>query len=458
MSFRICNAPRVLLLCAAGWLASAASSPAAVLTVNNGGDSTVAGDGQVTLREAVIAAETDTVTDLGQTGSGPDRIDLTAFTGDFFILLAGPLPDITSTIELVGAGAAALRLGVSGGIGRLARIAGGRLTVRGLRVDSAWALGGDGANGGQRAGGGGGGAGLGGVFFLDSGTLELVDCAVFNSHAHGGAGGHYDGNGSLGPAAGGGSVDSDATGEAGAASTTLGGSGGSAGTGPGSPGGNGGNGAGGGGGYAPVFPDCLSVPGTGSDGGDGGWGGGGGGGGATCLNGGGYPSGGDGGFAGGGGGAGGNPFASGGSGLSGAAGSFGGAGGSSTGGGSEAGAGGGGAGLGGAIYARSGYLRLRNVGFASNVALGGAGGINTNPATNGGSGEGRGGAIFVDPAARASAVGLNFVDNDASSASGGGYTPGVPVDTDDVWGRIDDPLLNAGFESGTTSEWSSTVP
>ena len=56
MSFRICNAPRVLLLCGAGWLASAASSPAAVLTVNNGGDSTVAGDGQVTLREAVIAA------------------------------------------------------------------------------------------------------------------------------------------------------------------------------------------------------------------------------------------------------------------------------------------------------------------------------------------------------------------------------------------------------------------
>ena len=98
------------------------------------------------------------------------------------------------------------------------------------------------------------------------------------------------------------------------------------------------------------------------------------------------------------------------------------------------------------------------MGFASNVALGGAGGINTNPATNGGSGEGRGGAIFVDPAARASAVGLNFVDNDASSASGSGYTPGVPVDTDDVWGRIDDPLLNAGFESGTTSEWSSTVP
>ena len=131
MSFRICNAPRVLLLCAAGWLASAASSPAAVLTVNNGGDSTVAGDGQVTLREAVIAAETDTVTDLGQTGSGPDRIDLTAFTGDFFILLAGPLPDITSTIELVGAGAAALRLGVSGGIGRLARIDGGRLGVSG---------------------------------------------------------------------------------------------------------------------------------------------------------------------------------------------------------------------------------------------------------------------------------------------------------------------------------------
>ncbi len=444
--------------CTLGLLACAASTRAAVLTVNNGGDSTVAGDGQVTLREAVIAAETDTTTDLGQTGSGPDRIDLTAFTGDFFILLAGPLPDITSTLELVGAGTAALRLGVSGGVGRLARIAGGRLTVRGLRIDSAWTLGGDGANAGQRAGGGGGGAGVGGVFFLDGGTLELVDCAVLNSHAHGGAGGHFNGNGTLGPAAGGGSIDSDSTGEAGAASTTLGGSGGPAGTGPGSPGGDGGAGGGGGGGYAPVFPDCLSAPETGSDGGNAGWGGGGGGGGATCLNGGGYPSGGDGGFAGGGGGAGGNPFASGGSGLPGASGSFGGTGGAAAGGGSESGAGGGGAGLGGAIYAEGGYLRLRNVHFEGNVALGGAGGVNSNAATNGGNGEGRGGAIFVASSARASAIGLTFLANDASSTTGSGYTPGVASDTDDVWGLLDDPLLNAGFEFGDTSEWSSALP
>ena len=46
----------------------------AVLTVNSALDNTTAGDGLVTLREAIIAANTDTTTDLGQTGAGHDEI------------------------------------------------------------------------------------------------------------------------------------------------------------------------------------------------------------------------------------------------------------------------------------------------------------------------------------------------------------------------------------------------
>ena len=46
----------------------------AVLTVNTALDTTLAGDGLVTLREAIIAANTDTATDGGGTGSGADMI------------------------------------------------------------------------------------------------------------------------------------------------------------------------------------------------------------------------------------------------------------------------------------------------------------------------------------------------------------------------------------------------
>src|SRR5213593_1455924 len=46
----------------------------AVLTVNSLLDNTTAGNGLVTLREAIPAANNDTTTDLGQTGSGADTI------------------------------------------------------------------------------------------------------------------------------------------------------------------------------------------------------------------------------------------------------------------------------------------------------------------------------------------------------------------------------------------------
>ena len=63
---------------------------AAELTVNDPGDSGKNGDGLVTLREALIAANTDGTTDLGQTGSGVDSIvfDATVFGSPQTITLA----------------------------------------------------------------------------------------------------------------------------------------------------------------------------------------------------------------------------------------------------------------------------------------------------------------------------------------------------------------------------------
>ncbi|MCA9055718.1 MAG: right-handed parallel beta-helix repeat-containing protein, partial [Planctomycetaceae bacterium] len=46
----------------------------AILTVNSLADNTTSGDGLVTLREAVIASNFDTMTDLNETGSGADEI------------------------------------------------------------------------------------------------------------------------------------------------------------------------------------------------------------------------------------------------------------------------------------------------------------------------------------------------------------------------------------------------
>ena len=50
----------------------------AVLTVNSPLDNTTSGNGLVTLREAIVAANADGTTDLGQQGSGADTIEFDA--------------------------------------------------------------------------------------------------------------------------------------------------------------------------------------------------------------------------------------------------------------------------------------------------------------------------------------------------------------------------------------------
>ncbi|MEQ9481247.1 Ig-like domain-containing protein [Coleofasciculus sp. F4-SAH-05] len=81
------------------------------ITVNSTADNLTSGDGLVTLREAIIAANSDGMTDLGEMGSGIDTIILPAGTYTFALPgtnedagLDGDL-DITSPIIIQGAGA-----------------------------------------------------------------------------------------------------------------------------------------------------------------------------------------------------------------------------------------------------------------------------------------------------------------------------------------------------------------
>ncbi|MEK6238028.1 MAG: hypothetical protein N2C14_25220, partial [Planctomycetales bacterium] len=83
------------------------------LTVNSLDDNTIALDGQVTLREAIIAANDDSMTDLGQTGSGADEItfDPTLFSGGpQTLLLGGTELAITSELTIAGPGASSLAI------------------------------------------------------------------------------------------------------------------------------------------------------------------------------------------------------------------------------------------------------------------------------------------------------------------------------------------------------------
>jgi CSLREA domain-containing protein len=254
-----------LLACVLG-----AHANAATLTVNSLADGVVGGDGQVTLREAIVAANADSSTDLGQVGAGPDLIDLSSLSGT--IALQDMLPTISSTITLKGPGGHLLTISGYDGVSQNRRILvidGGELFANDLDFAEGSARGGDGATCAQRSGCGGGGAGLGGAVFLNIGTASLRNVAINHSAAFGGLGatrllGNEEGAG------GGGGILLSAEapivcfGSAGADGLPLAGAGGAAGnaTNPATAGGDG-AGGGGGGGYQQQLV-----------GGDGGFGGG----------------------------------------------------------------------------------------------------------------------------------------------------------------------------------------
>jgi CSLREA domain-containing protein len=112
---------------------------AATITVNSTAD-TVANDGQCTLREAIVAANTDTASSgaAGEcaAGLGDDTIDLAGISGT--INLTGPLPDITSNIVFNGPGADNLTVRRhTGGDYRIFTVnTGATVTISGLTISN----------------------------------------------------------------------------------------------------------------------------------------------------------------------------------------------------------------------------------------------------------------------------------------------------------------------------------
>jgi hypothetical protein len=350
----------------------------ATLVVNSAQDLAAPPPGVVTLRSAMLAANSDgsdTITFapalagqtihlslVGDGTAGPSALAVVGVSGT----VLGNVIFRPSFVTIDGGAAPGLTLSGPGGATSLrlffvAQNCG--LTLKNLTLSNGQARGGDGGEGG------GGAAGLGGAVF-NEGALTVQACTFTDNLALGGVafspqftfGG---GGGGLG-------------GPGGRFTSSDGGppNGGRGLNGPrlGVDGGFGGFGGGGGGGGPPLVIGGLGRE-PGGAGGPGGFGGGGGGGGngsSSTGNG----IGGDGGLGGfgGGGGGGGHPLGAGGRGGFGAGG-----------GSSDAGPGGSGAGLGGAIFSFDGSVTVVDSTFARNAAEGGAG---PNP------GHGFGGAIF----------------------------------------------------------------
>ena len=268
---------------------SVATANAATLTVNSLADDTTSGNGLVTLREAVAAANADTATDLGQSGSGADTIVFDASLAGGTIALSitgnstfGPSAlAITSDVTIDGDDAPMLTISRDAGATRLRHFyvsGAGSLRLEDITLANVIARGFDGGAT-HRGGTGGGGAGLGGAIF-NEGDLEIVQSTLNGNQAIGGVGGPQSnifdtfprgGSGGGGTAGNGGNPTGsdlafDNGGAGGAGGGGVGGGGGQtgqaagAGVAGGFGGGNGGNG---------TSSDLASAPGGGGGGGAG---------------------------------------------------------------------------------------------------------------------------------------------------------------------------------------------
>jgi hypothetical protein len=74
----------------------------ASIIVNSAADNAIAGDGLTTLREAITAANNDSTTDTGQTGSGADQITFNLGNGPRDIQLIAALPSLDSDLSING--------------------------------------------------------------------------------------------------------------------------------------------------------------------------------------------------------------------------------------------------------------------------------------------------------------------------------------------------------------------
>lgn len=290
---------------------------------------------------------------------------------------------------------------------------GGTLTLLNMDIDDGYSKGGNGGLG--MIGYGGGGAGMGGGLFVNKGKADCKNVRFFACQAIGGNGGYYSGyltefwddspHGGGGGGYGKNGITSTAdTPGAGGNGGIFGGLGGGQ---PGNPNREGGEGAGGGGGEA-----GLTSTGIDPYAGNGGFGGGGGGGN--------YP--GSGGFGGGGGG---------GSWREGKGGQFGGD--------RNAGYGGGGAGLGGAIFVRANAeLSLTKCAFVECKAVGGEGGHEAYViGLQGDNGQGKGGAIFImDGATATMKNNTQFAQNSASNSANTFQGATSFYDTHNIYGVL----------------------
>jgi CSLREA domain-containing protein len=349
-------------------------------------------DGQITLREAIQAANRDVSIDGSTAGAGADTIQFDEGIAGGIVdlqLIGGTTLgrnafEITSDITIQGSGETIKIQGpnepiLGGGGIRLFYVSStGRLALSQVTLANGLAVGGDGGTnfggGGFGGGGGGGGGGMGGAIF-NEGVLSISASTLTGNTAHGGNGGN--GAEDIGAADSGGGGGGGGIGGGGGNVLKHNPPGGHGGAGGGGTYGHGGNAPGGTGGGGGSGENESGIQRTG---GAGGFGGGGGGGGKDN-------NGGNGGFGGGGGGT-----ASDGTATTGGLGGFGG--GNARGAIGTVSGGGGGGGLGGAIFNRGGTVTITNSTISGNRAVGGAGGAGRTAPLDGEDGQGMGGGIF----------------------------------------------------------------
>ncbi|MCP4594407.1 MAG: DUF11 domain-containing protein, partial [bacterium] len=379
------------LLASGGW--------ANIIIVTSADDNTT-GDGQVTLREAIEAANTDASVDGSNTGSGADTIVFaTALRGSTIELgidgdntFEDSALDISTDVTIWGSTQSGITItrNIASPEMRLFYVqTTGDLTLRNLTLTGGRALGDDGSDSGG-GGTGGGGAGLGGAIYA-AGPVTILRCTLSDNRAIGGDAGEQPPGSTSGSSGGG----------------PNGGSGGAFGS-PGGHGNPGGFGSGGGGGG-------NSWGGVAGDGGEGGFGGGGGGGGGNSLGG----------------------------GTTGSHGAEGGGGGDGDNGtGNYGGRGGAGAGLGGAIFVDDTTLTVRNSTLYANRAQGG---------TDVNAGSGCGGAIF-NRNGTLDIINTTIASNEADNGGGGIYNLG---DGSAANASIDNTII--GDTSGGAADFRSTL-
>ena len=198
----------------------------AVLTVNSELDNLIPDDGLVTLREAIIAANSNTTTDLGQTATGSDQIVFDSSLDGKTIALAIPGTgedaartgdlDITQSLSITGNGASQTNIDaksidrifdVSATIGRFVvedlTITGGSTTEGGgairSQLNAEVAIIGSTIRGNSADGSGGGIQTRSGRSY-SNGNITVINSTIFGNSAgdHGGGiatgGGHGGGN------------------------------------------------------------------------------------------------------------------------------------------------------------------------------------------------------------------------------------------------------------------------